>query len=72
MTTNSQGITNQGSFSQVNEPKQDEKKKKLQDKIYGILEQILTNSSNFLTTFQETTALLKSMDRHMAAILEKL
>jgi hypothetical protein len=52
-------------------PKQ-EKKKKFQDKLEGILEKVVSNSSSFLTTFQESTALLKNMDRHMAAILEKL
>jgi hypothetical protein len=51
-------------------PKQ-EKKKKFQDKLEGILEKVVSNSSSFLTTFQESTALLKNMDRHMAAILEK-
>jgi hypothetical protein len=52
-------------------PKQ-EKKMKFQDKLEGILEKVVSNSSSFLTTFQESTALLKNMDRHMAAILEKL
>jgi hypothetical protein len=52
-------------------PKQ-EKKKKFQDKLKGILEKVVSNSSNFLTTFQESTALLKNMDRHMETILEKL
>jgi hypothetical protein len=32
----------------------------------------VSNSSSFLTTFQEITALLKNMDRHMVVILEKL
>lgn len=41
-------------------------------KIEDILEQVVSNSFNFLATFQESTALLKNMDRHMAAILEKL
>jgi hypothetical protein len=52
-------------------PKQ-EKKKKFQDKLEGILEMVVSNSSSFLTTFQESTALLKNIDRHMAANLEKL
>ncbi|CAA9492270.1 MAG: hypothetical protein AVDCRST_MAG96-1567 [uncultured Segetibacter sp.] len=52
-------------------PKQD-KKKKFQDKLEVILEKVVSNSSSFLTTFQESTTLLKNMDRHMAAILEKL
>jgi hypothetical protein len=50
-------------------PKQ-EKKKKFQDKLKGILEKVVSNSPGFLTTFQKSTALLKNMDRHMAAILE--
>ena len=54
------------------QPKQEFKKKKFQDKIKGILEQVVANSSNFLTTFQESNALLKNMDRHMTALLEKL
>jgi hypothetical protein len=52
-------------------PKQ-EKKKKFQDKLEGILEKVVSNSSSFLTTFQESTTLLKNMDMHMATILEKL
>jgi hypothetical protein len=52
-------------------PKQ-EKKKKFQDKLKRILEKVVSNLCNFLTTFQESMAFLKSMDRHMAAILEKL
>ena len=47
-------------------PKQ-EKKKKFQDKLEGILEKVVNNSSSFLTTFQESMALLKNMDMHMAA-----
>jgi hypothetical protein len=53
-------------------PKQEKKKKKLQDNLEIFLDKIVSNSSSFLTTFQESTALLKNMDRHMAAILEKL
>jgi hypothetical protein len=49
-----------------------EKNKKFQDKLEGILEKDVSNSSSFLTTFQEITALLKNMDRHMVVILEKL
>jgi hypothetical protein len=52
-------------------PKQ-EKKKKFQDKLEGILEKVASNSSSFLTTFQENMALLKNMDKHMATILKKL
>lgn len=52
-------------------PKQ-KKKEKFQDKLEVILEKVVSNSSSFLATFQESTALLKNMDRHMAAILEKL
>jgi hypothetical protein len=51
-------------------PKQ-EKKKKFQDKLEGLLEKIVSNSSSFLITFQESMALLKNMDRYMATILEK-
>jgi hypothetical protein len=53
-------------------PKQEKKKKKFQENLEIILEKVVSNSSSFLTTFQESTALLKNMDRHMAAILEKL
>ncbi len=53
-------------------PKQEKKKKKFQDNLEVILEKVVSNSTSFLTTFQESTALLKNMDRHMAAILEKL
>ena len=41
-------------------------------KIEDILEQVVSNSFNFLATFQESTALLKNMDCYMARILEKL
>ena len=51
-------------------PKQE--KKKFQDKLEGILENVVSNSSSFFTIFQESTTLLKNMDRHMATILKKL
>jgi hypothetical protein len=53
-------------------PKQEKKKKKFQENLEIILEKVVSNSSSFLTTFQESIALLRNMDRHMAAILEKL
>ena len=48
-------------------PKQEKKKKKFQEN----LENVVSNSSSFLTTFQENTALLKNMDRHMANFFRK-
>ena len=53
-------------------PKQEKKKNEFQKNVEIILEKVVSNSSSFLTTFQESTALLKNMNRHMAAILEKL
>jgi hypothetical protein len=52
-------------------PTTQEKKKKTQDKIGGLLEQVIGNSSALLTTFQESTNFLKNMDRNFAALLEK-
>jgi len=52
-------------------PKQD-KEKKILERLEVILEKVVSNSSSFVTTFQESTALLINMDRHMGAILEKL
>jgi hypothetical protein len=53
-------------------PEQEKKKKKFQENLEIILENVVSNSSSILTFFQENTALLKNMDMHIAAILEKL
>jgi len=47
-------------------------KKKIQERLEVILDKVVSNSSSFFTTFQESMALLKNIDRHMASILEKL
>ena len=49
-----------------------DKKKKFQDKMEGFLEQIVSNSSNLIASFQATTDLLKNMDAHMATLVQKL
>ena len=35
----------------------------------GFLEQIVSNSSNLIASFQATTDLLKNMDAHMATLV---
>ena len=52
-------------------PKQD-KKKKFQDKLEGILEKVVFNSCNIFTTFQESAALLKKMNKYITIILKTL
>ena len=49
-----------------------DKKKKFQDKMEGFLEQIVSNSSNLIASFQATTDLLKNMDAHMTTLVQKL
>jgi len=49
-----------------------DRKKKFQDKIEGYLEQIISNSSNLIASFQATINLLKNMDAHMTALVQKL
>ena len=49
-----------------------DKKKKFQDKMEGFLEQIVSNSSNLIASFQTTKKLLKNMDVHMTALVQKL
>jgi hypothetical protein len=50
---------------------QDNKKKKTQEKIKLLLEQVVGNSGALLSSFQESTNILKNMDRNFAALLEK-
>jgi hypothetical protein len=50
---------------------QDNKKKKTQEKIELLLEQVVGNSVALLSSFQESTNILKNMDRNFAALLEK-
>jgi len=38
----------------------------------GFLEHIVSNSSNLTASFQEITDLLKNMDAHMVALVQKL
>ena len=49
-----------------------DKKKKFQDKMGGFLEQIVSNSSNLITSFQITKNLLMNMDAHMTTLVQKL
>ena len=48
-----------------------DKKKKNQEKIELLLEQVVGNSGALLSSFQESTNILKNMDRNFAALLEK-
>jgi hypothetical protein len=52
-------------------PSTQEKKKKTQEKIEGLLQQVVGNSTILISTFQQSTELLKNMDRNFAALLEK-
>ena len=49
-----------------------DKKKKPQEKIKLFLEQVVGNSGALLSSFQESTNILKNMDRNFVALLEKL
>jgi hypothetical protein len=53
-------------------PSTQEKKKKTQEKIEGFLQHVVGNSTIFISTFHQSTELLKNMDRNFAALLEKL
>lgn len=52
-------------------PSTQEKKKKNQDKIEELLQHVVGNSTILISTFQQSTDLLKNMDRNFAALLEK-
>ena len=47
------------------------KKKKTQEKIEFMLEQVVGNSGALLSSFQESTNILENMDKIFAAFLEK-
>jgi hypothetical protein len=51
---------------------QSKRKRKFQNKLDWILEKVVFNSYNILTTFQESTTLLKNMDKYIATILKSL
>ena len=51
-------------------PNQD-KKKKTGEKLESLLEQVVGNSGALLASFQESTAILKNMDKNFAALLAK-
>jgi hypothetical protein len=57
--------------STVPTPSTQEKKKKIQEKIEILLEQVVGNSAALLTSFQESTNLLKNMDKNFAALIDK-
>jgi hypothetical protein len=42
------------------------------DKLEGILEQVITNNKELVTTFQVTSTLLKNMDDQLAILVQKL
>ena len=48
-----------------------DKKKKTQEKIELLLEHVVGNLWALLSSFQESTNILKNMDRNFAALLEK-
>ena len=48
-----------------------EKKKKIQEKIENLLEHVVGNSGALLASFQESTAILKNMDKNFAALIAK-
>ena len=48
-----------------------DKKKKIQEKIELLLEQVVGNSGALLSSFQESINILKNMDRNFVALLEK-
>ena len=52
-------------------PPTQEKKKKTQEKIETLLEQVVGNSGALLASFQESTAVLKNMDKNFAALIAK-
>ena len=52
-------------------PNTQDKKKKNQDKIEELLQHVVGNSTILISTFQQSTDLLKNMDRNFAALLEK-
>jgi hypothetical protein len=58
-------------FNPSKAPNTQEKKKKSQDKIEGLLQQVVGNSTILISTFQQSTDLLKNMDRNFAALLER-
>jgi hypothetical protein len=43
-------------------PKSQEKKKTNQEKMHGLLEQVISNSSTLISSFQQSMDLLKNMD----------
>ena len=49
-----------------------DKKKKYHDIMKRILEHIVNNSLNLIAFFQATTYILKNMNAHMAALVQKL
>lgn len=52
-------------------PSTQDRRKKTQEKIEILLEQVVGNSGALLTSFQESTTILKNMDRNFAALLDK-
>jgi hypothetical protein len=52
-------------------PKSQEKRKTNQEKMHGLLEQVISNSSTLISSFQQSTDLLKNMDKNFATLLEK-
>ena len=52
-------------------PPTQEKKKKTQGKIENLLEHVVGNSGALLALFQESTTILKNMDKNFAALIAK-
>ena len=47
------------------------RRKKIQEKIEFLLEHVVGNSRALLSSFKESTNIMKNMDRNFAALLEK-
>jgi hypothetical protein len=52
-------------------PKVQQKRKTNKEKMHGLLEQVISNSTTLISSFQQSTNLLKNMDKNFAALLEK-
>jgi hypothetical protein len=70
-TKDSISSTSIPSQTTISAPPTQEKKKKTQEKIETLLEQVVGNSEALLASFQESTAILKNMDKNFAALIAK-
>jgi hypothetical protein len=52
-------------------PKSQEKRKTNQEKMHGLLEQVIKNFSTLISSIQQSMDLLKNMDKNFATLLEK-